>query len=327
VNPRLRLSIRCIVAALAITVGVARAARPDQVTIAPSQDNTLFEDASGSLSDGAGPSLFAGNNGQDLARRALLQFDVAGAVPAGARILSATLTIYVSNASTTTPRLFKLHRVLAAWGEGVSSTTSGSGAPATAGDATWLHTFWPDQLWGTPGGDFVATASDSLEIGGLGYYACSGSGLASDLQAWLDDPASNHGWLVKGDEVTLNTAKRFDSRENDLAAQRPSLLVQYIGPVGNGDRRVPAGISLEPCRPNPAVAWTRLSFSVARTSQARVEILDVTGRRVATLFDRVVEPGRQELAWEAEGRGPGVYLCRLTIDGVPVAATRIAVLR
>lgn len=326
-NPRRRLSIRCLVVALAFAAGMAPAARAGEVAIAPSQDNTLFEDASGSLSDGAGPNLFAGNNGQDLARRALLRFDVASAVPSGARISSATLTIYVSNVSNTMPRLFELHRVLAAWGEGVSSTTSGSGAPATAGDATWLHAFWPDQLWGMPGGDFVATASDSLEIGGLGYYACSGSGLASDLQAWLDDPASNHGWLVKGDEVTLNTAKRFDSRENDLAAQRPSLLVQYIGPVGVGDRRVPAGVSLEPCRPNPAVARTRLSFSVARTARAQVDVVDLAGRRVATLLDREVEPGRHELEWEGDGRSPGVYLCRLTIDGVTVASTRVAVLR
>jgi len=53
------------------------AAVADVATIQPVRDN-MFEDPSGSLSNGAGPVLFAGNNGQDLARRALLQFDVAG---------------------------------------------------------------------------------------------------------------------------------------------------------------------------------------------------------------------------------------------------------
>jgi hypothetical protein len=225
-----------LVALLALAAWMTQAARAEEVTIAPSLDNTLFEDASGSLSDGAGPTLFTGNNGQGLARRALLQFDVAAAVPAVMQILSASLTIYVSNAATTTPRLFELHRVLAAWGEGTSSTTSGSGAPATAGDATWLHAFWPDQLWGTPGGDFTPAATDSLEIAGVGSYACSGGGLASDLQAWLDDPAGNHGWLLIGDEETLNTAKRFDSRENDIAAQRPSLRIQLQRSSGSRER-------------------------------------------------------------------------------------------
>jgi hypothetical protein len=320
-----------LVALLALAAWMTQAARAEEVTIAPSLDNTLFEDASGSLSDGAGPTLFTGNNGQGLARRALLQFDVAAAVPAVMQILSASLTIYVSNAATTTPRLFELHRVLAAWGEGTSSTTSGSGAPATAGDATWLHAFWPDQLWGTPGGDFTPAATDSLEIAGVGSYACSGGGLASDLQAWLDDPAGNHGWLLIGDEETLNTAKRFDSRENDIAAQRPSLRIQYSGPVGVESGPAPTGISLEPCRPNPAVGWTELSFSVARHSRARLDVVDVAGRRVATLLDRSVEPGRHELKWDRRDRGgesvgAGVYLCRLAIDGAPAGATRVVFL-
>ena len=123
----------------ALLVAGASGARSDVVTLAPDRDNTLFEDATGSLSDGAGPVMFSGNNGQDLARRALLRFDIAGNLPFGARVDAVELRLNCSNASNATPRLFTLHRVRADWGEGASSTTrvsKGPGAPRSAGSRT-----------------------------------------------------------------------------------------------------------------------------------------------------------------------------------------------
>ena len=45
-----------------------------------------------------------------------------------------------------------------------------------------------------------------------------------DVQSWLDDPASNFGWLVLGDESEISTAKRFDTRES---ASPPVLTIIY----------------------------------------------------------------------------------------------------
>ena len=52
---------------------------------APSKDNTLYESATGDLSNGAGDLLFAGrtNPTTDIIQRAVLAFDVAGQVPLG----------------------------------------------------------------------------------------------------------------------------------------------------------------------------------------------------------------------------------------------------
>ena len=38
--------------------------------------------------------------------------------------------------------------------------------------------------------------------------------MVADVQSWLDNPASNFGWLVLGDETAIATAKRFDTRES-----------------------------------------------------------------------------------------------------------------
>jgi hypothetical protein len=40
-------------------------------------------------------------------------------------------------------------------------------------------------------------------------------------------PNFNYGWIVIGDEANSQTARRFDSRENPTAANRPRLRVYY----------------------------------------------------------------------------------------------------
>ena len=221
--------MRLQVVLLCLTTWACSTASGEVVTLAPVRDNTLFEDADGDTSNGAGPVFFAGKNGQGLARRAVLAFDVAAGVPQGATIDSVVLVLRVSNAPNSTPRSFGLHRVLTDWGEGSSSATGGAGAPAAPGDATWVHTFYPAQHWSTPGGDFEATPSATLPVAGTGSYAWRGTDMTASVQSWLSQPDGNHGWLVMGDETTTNTARRFESREAAEPADRPALTIYYTG--------------------------------------------------------------------------------------------------
>jgi len=98
------------------------------------------------------------------------------------------------------------------------------GAPATPNDATLRHRFFDTIFWTTEGGDFSATVSASQSVGPVGVYTWSSSQMRADVQSWLDDPASNFGWLVLGDESDILTAKRFDTRES---ASPPVLTIQY----------------------------------------------------------------------------------------------------
>ena len=51
--------------------------------------------------------------------------------------------------------------------------------------------------------------------------------LIADVAAWLEFPGTNFGWILLGDEVNAPTARRYDSRENEVAAARPQLTVEY----------------------------------------------------------------------------------------------------
>jgi hypothetical protein len=213
-----------------LILAFASSATADVIVLSSLRDNTLYEDPAGALSNGAGESFFAGKNAQGSTRRGVLAFDVAANIPVPAVINSATLTLFMSQAASTTARNIELRSLLADWGEGTSNATTGgggNGAPSTPNDATWIHQFFNNTLWSTPGGDFLATASAAAPVGGVGSYAWSSPQMAADVQQWLDNPGTNFGWLVLGDESTSQTAKRFAARESIDSAVRPKLTIDY----------------------------------------------------------------------------------------------------
>src|SRR5437773_1232248 len=199
------------------------------INLTPSKDNTLYEydPAEGDHSNGAGFHFFAGENGMGELRRGVLAFDIAATIPAGSTITAVSLTMNMSMTPVSSLRTVELHKLLADWGEGTSHAPmgEGDGAPATPNDATWRHRFFDTIFWTTQGGDFSPTVSASQSVGGIGQYTWSSAQMIADVQSWVNDPASNFGWLVLGDESIGATAKRFDTRES---ASPPVLTIQYI---------------------------------------------------------------------------------------------------
>ena len=50
-----------------------------------------------------------------------------------------------------------------------------------------------------------------------------------DIQGWLDNPISNYGWVLLGDEASPTTSRRFDSREGGA---QPTLTIDFT-PFGD----------------------------------------------------------------------------------------------
>jgi hypothetical protein len=201
------------------------------VQIPAKMDNTLYEDPTGILSNGAGTYIFAGRTGQTeySIRRGLIAFDVADYIPANVNIQSVVLTLNMSKTASASQAI-SLHKVLAQWGEGTSHASRGEGTGdlATTSDATWTYRLYDTELWSTPGGDFESSASATLPVDNVGSYSWgSNDQLVADVQSWLDNPIQNFGWILIGDESVTRTAKRFDSRENSTESNQPVLTVTY----------------------------------------------------------------------------------------------------
>lgn len=216
-----------------VVVLASSAVRADTATLGPARDTTLYQTSpeTADAGNGSGDYLFSGVTKEGLARRALLLFDVASSIPAGAVIDSVELTLNVSKVpNPLNPADVALFRVTSLWGEGSSQAPGEEGqgqVPPDTGDSTWRHTFYDDTFWTSPGGDFLETPRATISIGDQGRYTwASTTGMVADVQSWLDQPASNFGWIVIADESDTKNSKRFDSREI-VGDTRPSLVVNY----------------------------------------------------------------------------------------------------
>jgi hypothetical protein len=239
-------AVRAATAALLSCAVLTSPVPADTIVIGPSKDNTLIEPINPEeLYSNALGSMYVGKVrglGGNTLRRFVIAFDIAGALPAGSTIDSVSLALRIESTHGGSQTIV-LRRALADWGEGTSFGL-GAGSPATPGDATWLHTFYNTDLWTNAGGDFSSDISASLLVGSsiTTDYIWSTPEMADDAQAWLDNPASNFGWLVRGNETTSGVAKGFFSREAPDVPFRPRLTINYTPPPpcpadidGNGD--------------------------------------------------------------------------------------------
>ncbi len=213
--------------------GTLWAQNPVTVELNPSKDNTLYQSEMGNLSNGKGEAFFAGRTGPNAGsrlHRGVLAFDLSQ-IPAGSTVTAASLRLRMSRTNQNTVQNVSLHRLNRDWGEGTSNAggEEGSGAPATTGDATWLHNFFNTSFWTAPGGDYQAVASATTPVGPVGDYTWQSQGMIDDVQGWVNNPAANFGWIVIGNEADDHTAKRFNSRE--APAARPVLSVTYNPPA------------------------------------------------------------------------------------------------
>ena len=100
-------------------------------------------------------------------------------------------------------------------------------------------------------------------------------------------------------------------------------------PVAVEGLALPTALSLAVPVPNPMRSFARFEFALPRAGVVKLEIIDVTGRRVRTLANGTFAAGRYVHGWDRrDDRGsivkPGVYLARLA-DGRGTATRRIVV--
>jgi hypothetical protein len=231
--PGLRRSVGvCVLTALAVAVPRVQAGIFDA-----SQDTTIFENET-DHSYGGGVMIYAGMNNSTSKRRGLIAFDLSS-IPTDSIINSVELDLWLAQVSggedpAIPTRTIGVHKLLRDWGEGTIKSGAGQGDDANAGDATWMHRFHDTAYtWRSLGGDgdYAVAPSASMSVGTTfdTKYTWSSTTMIADVQGWVNDPTSNFGWLLKGDESTKGTFRTFWSREADQldGAYKPKLVIYY----------------------------------------------------------------------------------------------------
>lgn len=226
------LYIRCLPCFMLLVWLAAIDGKGDSVTLTPVADTSLFQKFPGN-NVGGSMSLASGDTATEDPARALVRFLPSTSIPSGVTVTGARLEMSVVRTITSAPTVFDVHRLLVDWGEGNKGAGQviGAGQPASDGEATWEMRFHPTVAWNVPGGsagsDYAAVSSASAELVNQGVLTFASTViLVSDVQAWIDNPASNFGWLVKArHEFSTTSARRFGSREHPDGP--PRLVVDY----------------------------------------------------------------------------------------------------
>lgn len=78
----------------------------------------------------------------------------------------------------------------------------------------------------------------------------------------------------------------------------------------------PVAFELGTNYPNPFNNSTVIPFSLNRAADVKIQVFDINGRAVATLFDGRADAGAHTVAWHGEGVSTGIYFYSIETAGV-----------
>ena len=91
--------------------------------------------------------------------------------------------------------------------------------------------------------------------------------------------------------------------------------ISEVTPVIEPPRNVPLGYALLQNYPNPFNPTTNIEYRISDVGFVTLKVYDVLGQRVATLVDKVEQPGSYEVQFNGSNLASGVYFYRLDAGG------------
>jgi len=205
--------------------------------ITVNQHATLFE---GFGSSAASEGYFIAGLTSTGTRRALLRFDVADAgFPADAKVLCAEIRLSLNldlSSSDAAPPEVTLHQVTRDWSNNADSSFEDlNGSPAVPRDVTWEYTSYPIGRWDNAGGDFGGEALSRQQKTVTDEHEYEWFGNTKRMHAlvdqWISDSSSNHGVLIKSDELPTDPiAYNVYNGGEGAIGLAPKLIVVYTTP-------------------------------------------------------------------------------------------------
>jgi hypothetical protein len=190
-----------------------------------------------------------------------------------------------------------------------------------------------------PGDMYSPIISSAQRLPNGNTSICEGSPVGTfrevdttDTIVWLYvNPVSASGPLFQGDDPNGNRTFRTAKFPTDYAAFDGRDLTP-MGPI----EQQPVGVAVAPSvqpgfalravYPNPARSLANIAFSTQRDAMISIDVFDVAGRRVATLFDGRVADGEHTVSWNSAGMPSGVYHVRLTGPAV-LASKKVMIVK
>ncbi len=141
---------------------------------------------------------------------------------------------------------------------------------------------------------------------------------------YADQTTDNSQWVKLGEY-------RFDGNDTDqvtvnnggVATDRYVVAdaIRFVGIEDNSDvsnedeiSHIPTGFKLLPAYPNPFNPSTNINYQIPQNGNVTLEVYDITGRKISTLFSGAKNPGNHSAIWNADNNASGVYLVKIEVQ-------------
>lgn len=159
--------------------------------------------------------------------------------------------------------------------------------------------------------------TDTTDIGLNQIYWNGNSGKIYDLYNNTSDSikAQNNYWgTTILDSVEAHIFHRPDSSTLGYVDYNPIRIVTSI--ESSNYSTLVNGFKLHDAYPNPFNPVTNITFEVGKRMNVVLNIYDITGKLVQTLFKGIKESGNYEIQFNAEKLSSGMYFYRMEADGI-----------
>ncbi len=158
--------------------------------------------------------------------RAMLQFNLSS-IPRDANVLDSRLALWFKADSTSSPIQIEANALTRSFTQA----------------ATW-NKYDGTNAWTVPGGDFAATLSGKQTILDSYKNYWVNWGFAPLVQRWIQEPASNHGVLLKARNETVSGYDEFLRVNNSEKTDEPNLEIAYAPRTGVNEGDIVLGDEL-----------------------------------------------------------------------------------
>jgi len=155
----------------------------------------------------------------------------------------------------------------------------------------------------------------STNLTDLSFISASAGWICGEQGTVLatDDGGSNWSDLPTGLNLTLNGINFIDSLTGWVVGESGTILKYNPDQTGinDSDINAPVALAILGSYPNPFNNSTMIGLSLERAAEVSLEIYDLTGRKVETLYAGELNAGEHEINWNAEKVSSGVYFARV----------------
>jgi len=116
-------------------------------------------------------------------------------------------------------------------------------------------------------------------------------------------------------EGAIVAGSSIPSNATDDAVQANIVAAGYGRTTDAIDYHGATGISTATLLFDPMNTRATIRFGASRSENVSVDILDIRGHRVATVYEGMASSGRNEVVWNARGVPTGIYVARLEEEG------------